>query len=418
MLQAQVSSTVAGLTMHPLNFHGEKGGRITILSIDGGGVRGIIPATQLQCLEKQLQELDGMDARIADYFDVIAGTSTGGLIATLLTTPNGEGRPRFDTEEIISLYMSLSKEVFPPKKAGFFSSAKQLMTMLHGPKYSAKGLESLLLETLKDVKLSNTTTELLIPTFDINLMQPIFFSTSEAKQDKLKNPFLRDVCRGTSAAPTFLPPYFFQTHDQECQNFRDYNLVDGALAENNPAFLSIIHILKENFKGNQKFCKRIKDKDYKSLLVLSLGTGSVSKSYSATDASHWGVLKWVYKEGQVPIVDMCFDGSADMVDFNLHVLFQTLECGDNYLRIQAPNLSSKNSAVDDARDENLENLLQIGNTLLDEQVTTVDVATGKYIPQLNKGSNRDALARFARELVMESRARKEIRENEEQLPQL
>ncbi|MCO5552676.1 hypothetical protein L7F22_006192 [Adiantum nelumboides] len=356
--------------------------------------------------------MDGADARIADYFDVIAGTSTGGLIATLLTIPDGEGQPRYSAEDITNLYMDVAKKVFPPKRGGVLSSAEQLITMLHGPKYSSEGLESLLLEKLEDLKISDTTTELLIPTFDIKLMQPVFFSTSEAKDDELKNPFLRDVCRGTSAAPTYLPPHFFQTYDKETQSFRDYNLVDGALAENNPAFLSIIHILQEKFKGNEKFCERMKDKDYKGLLVLSLGTGTASESYLATEAARWGVLTWAYKDGQVPIVDMCFDGSADMVDFNLHVLFQTVESEDNYLRIQAPNLSSEESAVDNATDKNLQNLLKTGTSLLDEPVTNVDVATGKYIPQHEKGSNRDALARFANELVKEKRARKEARNNE------
>nr|XP_007160175.1 hypothetical protein PHAVU_002G299200g [Phaseolus vulgaris]ESW32169.1 hypothetical protein PHAVU_002G299200g [Phaseolus vulgaris] len=61
------------------------GNLVTILSIDGGGIRGIIPATILDFLESQLQELDGPEARLADYFDVISGTSTGGLVTAMLT---------------------------------------------------------------------------------------------------------------------------------------------------------------------------------------------------------------------------------------------------------------------------------------------------------------------------------------------
>ncbi|KAJ4973234.1 hypothetical protein NE237_006408 [Protea cynaroides] len=68
-------------------------GIITILSIDGGGVKGIIPSTILVELESMLQDLDGDDARIVDYFDMIAGTSTGAVIGGFLTTPNGNGRP-------------------------------------------------------------------------------------------------------------------------------------------------------------------------------------------------------------------------------------------------------------------------------------------------------------------------------------
>uniref|UniRef100_A0A453T4D2 Patatin n=2 Tax=Aegilops tauschii subsp. strangulata TaxID=200361 RepID=A0A453T4D2_AEGTS len=81
------------------------GSIITVLSIDGGGVRGIIPATILAFLEEKLQELDGADARIADYFDVVAGTSTGGLMAAMLTAPNAHGRPLFAAKDGNKFYL-------------------------------------------------------------------------------------------------------------------------------------------------------------------------------------------------------------------------------------------------------------------------------------------------------------------------
>ncbi|CAH8359244.1 unnamed protein product, partial [Eruca vesicaria subsp. sativa] len=78
------------------------GERVTILSIDGGGVRGVIPGVILAYLEEQLQAIDGKDARIAHYFDVIAGTSTGGLVTAMLTAPKNKdsARPLFDAKDI------------------------------------------------------------------------------------------------------------------------------------------------------------------------------------------------------------------------------------------------------------------------------------------------------------------------------
>ncbi|WRX25001.1 Patatin-like phospholipase domain - like 10 [Theobroma cacao] len=84
----------------------------TILSIDGGGVRGIIPATILAFLESELQ-LDGKEARIADYFDFIAGTSTGGLVTAMFTSPNDENRPLFAAKEIIEFYLEHCPKIFP-----------------------------------------------------------------------------------------------------------------------------------------------------------------------------------------------------------------------------------------------------------------------------------------------------------------
>ncbi|OQU84037.1 hypothetical protein SORBI_3005G219100 [Sorghum bicolor] len=78
----------------------QQGRVLTVLSIDGGGIRGIIPATILARLETLLQRIDGQDARIADYFDFIAGTSTGGLITAMLSAPGKDKRPLFAAKEI------------------------------------------------------------------------------------------------------------------------------------------------------------------------------------------------------------------------------------------------------------------------------------------------------------------------------
>ncbi|CBI19551.3 unnamed protein product, partial [Vitis vinifera] len=90
------------------------GNLITILSIDGGGIRGLIPGTVLGFLESELQKLDGEDARISDYFDVIAGTSTGGLVTAMLTTPNeNTGRPLFSAKDIKDFYLDHCPKIFP-----------------------------------------------------------------------------------------------------------------------------------------------------------------------------------------------------------------------------------------------------------------------------------------------------------------
>ncbi|GJY17829.1 patatin-like protein 2 [Tanacetum coccineum] len=88
------------------------GNYITILSIDGGGIRGIIPGVILEYLESQLQRLDGPEARLVDYFDVIAGTGTGGLVTTMLTAPNQNYRPLFAAKEIVSFYLDNCPKIF------------------------------------------------------------------------------------------------------------------------------------------------------------------------------------------------------------------------------------------------------------------------------------------------------------------
>uniref|UniRef100_A0A6N2NJY9 Patatin n=1 Tax=Salix viminalis TaxID=40686 RepID=A0A6N2NJY9_SALVM len=89
------------------------GSQITVLSIDGGGIRGIIPGTILAFLESELQKLDGADARLADYFDVISGTSTGGLVTAMLAAPNKQNRPLFSAKDINDFYLENCPKIFP-----------------------------------------------------------------------------------------------------------------------------------------------------------------------------------------------------------------------------------------------------------------------------------------------------------------
>ncbi|KAF4401884.1 hypothetical protein G4B88_017396, partial [Cannabis sativa] len=154
----------------------------TVLSIDGGGIRGIIPATLLTFIESKLQELDGEKARIADYFDVIAGTSTGGLVTTMLTAPNKHNRPMYSAKDITNFYFQHSPKIFSQQISGISKYTKRLPNLLcgtvMGPKYDGKYLRSLINTLLGDLTLKQTLTNVLIPTFDIRLLQLVIFTTN------------------------------------------------------------------------------------------------------------------------------------------------------------------------------------------------------------------------------------------------
>ncbi|KAM0019229.1 putative patatin-like phospholipase domain, Acyl transferase/acyl hydrolase/lysophospholipase [Helianthus debilis subsp. tardiflorus] len=155
-----------------------KGKLITILSIDGGGIRGIIPGTILALLESQLQELDGNDVRLADYFDVIAGTSTGGLVTSMLTAPDENNRPLYTAKDIVPFYMEHGPKIFP-QQWGIWGSIIKTVKRLFGPKYNGKYLQKIIREKLGNTRLNDTLTNVVIPTFDIQRLQPTIFSTYE-----------------------------------------------------------------------------------------------------------------------------------------------------------------------------------------------------------------------------------------------
>ncbi|KAK7848012.1 patatin-like protein 2, partial [Quercus suber] len=154
------------------------GNFITVLSIDGGGIRGIIPGIILSFLDSELQKIDGPEARVADYFDVIAGTSTGGLLTTMLTAPNENKRPMYAAKDIKAFYFDNGPKIFPQDRSPF-AQATKLIKAITGPKYDGKYLHSLLKEKLGNTQLRHTLTNVVIPTFDIKQLQPAIFSSYE-----------------------------------------------------------------------------------------------------------------------------------------------------------------------------------------------------------------------------------------------
>ncbi|XP_049935245.1 patatin-like protein 2 isoform X2 [Nymphaea colorata] len=382
---------------------------VTVLSIDGGGVRGIIPATILAFLESKLQELDGPDARIADYFDVIAGTSTGGLVAAMLAAPNEQNRPLFAAKDITEFYCKNCPKIFPQNSfnmcSGILGPTGRYLKVLTGPKYDGKYLHSLVQGILKDTKLHETLTNVVIPTFDIKLLQPVIFSSFMAKTDSGMDALLSDVCIGTSAAPTYLPAHCFETRDSQGEPHQ-FNLIDGGVAANNPTLTAMTLVTKEIFMENPDFFP-IKPVDYGKFLVLSLGTGSakLEKKYTAAEAANWGVISWLYHEGGSPLISAFTQSSADMVDIHASVLFQALHCEKNYLRIQDDTLTKDAASVDISTPENLQDLVQIGKALLKKNVSRVNLQTGEYEEVPGEGTNEEELITFAEKISRERKAR-------------
>ncbi|GLJ39161.1 hypothetical protein SUGI_0797990 [Cryptomeria japonica] len=368
----------------------------TILSIDGGGVRGIIPGVILDFLEGKLQELDGPDVRLADYFDVIAGTSTGGLITAMITAPDSQNRPLFAAKDIVKFYWDNSDKIFPS-----YTPLCTLCHMLTGPKYSNKYLHSLVNKYLDKKRLHQTLTNVVIPAYDIKLRLPSIFSTFQSKVEVSKDALLSDVCMGTSAAPTYLPPYYFETSDSDGKK-TSFNLIDGGVVASNPTLLAINEIIKEELKKSSEF-PSMSPKDYSKFIVISLGTGhEASGSYTAKEASKWGIFSWFYNNGDIPILNMYGDASDDVVDINLSVVFESFQCTQNYLRIQAMNLTGSEAQLDDGSKGKLAQLIKIAENLLDKPVCRRNLNTGEFEPIPDVCTNKDALIRFAK-LLSEQR---------------
>ncbi|KAL1824331.1 hypothetical protein DCAR_0312392 [Daucus carota subsp. sativus] len=368
----------------PLTTQTTQGRTVTVLSIDGGGIRGIIPGTILAFLESKLQELDGPNARIAQYFDLISGTSTGGLVTAILTAPDEDNQPLFAAKDINKFYFEHGPKIFALDNASAM-----------GPKYDGKYLRLIIRELLGNITMNQTLTDVIIPTFDIKLLQPIMFSTSDAKARSSKNALLADVCVATTAAPTGFPAHYFETKYEDGKT-RNFNLIDGGVAATNPTQVAITHIFNKILKG--KFTK---------LLVVSLGAGKAKfqEKYNASVVSQWSPINWIFDKGATPLIDVYSAASTDMVDIEVSSLFEALGAEKNYLRIQDDNLIGNTSSTDLATTANMEALANIGNKLLEKSVARVNIETGAFEPVAGQGTNSDALIRFSKLLSDEKKIR-------------
>lgn len=385
-----------------------KGKRITILSIDGGGIRGIIPAVLLQHLEKELQRIDGRpDARLAEYFDVIAGTSTGGLLTAMITTRKDDDptKPLYAAKDLVPFYLTHGAKIFP--ESSMFNPLSWVQGKLFGPKYDGKYLHALIRKEIGDHLLTNTLTNVVIPTFDIKFLQPVIFNSFDARRDSTRNPKLSDVCISTSAAPIYLPPHCFEVQGKDGAK-KEYHMVDGGACANNPTMVAVGAVSREITRGNKDFQSSV---DYDRFLVISVGTGSDKSNgkYNAKEASQWGPPNWIYdlKTAGTPLIEVFMQGSSDMVDFHTSTVFHSANCLSNYLRIQYDSLTGDQALMDKSTKENLNNLVQVGMNLLKMPVSRINLHTGFADPIGNGKTNAEELTRFAEQLSAERKLRLE-----------
>ncbi len=192
-----------------------------ILAIDGGGIKGIFPAAFLAGLEKRF--LGG--ASVARYFDLIAGTSTGGIIAMGL----GAG---LTAAELRDLYLNRGLEIFPPQRwlGRLLGKARQFVLY----RYNRDALARVLDETFGQKTFGESKSRLCVPSFDGRHSEVYIFKTPhhpDYKRDRWEQ--MRKVAEATSAAPTFFRPL----------EDGGYSFVDGGVWCNNPIMVGLVDAL-------------------------------------------------------------------------------------------------------------------------------------------------------------------------------
>jgi patatin-like phospholipase/acyl hydrolase len=268
---------------------------INILSLDGGGVCGIVFLHILKHIEQETGR------PISSLFHIISGVSTGGIIALGLTKPQEEKKePRYSAHDILTFYKEYSHLVFKKtwwgKVFDFLPMTRHCHTLFCS-QYSTKGSADLYEKLFQDTVFSEALAHVLIPAYNINPFpgkEPRLkiFSSYKIKKSIEKECFagdffMKEIALSTSAAPLYFPPqkiHWVNRHKQ--QMLSPYCLIDGGVAMNNPSLLAYVHARALH--------------PHAKIRIVSLGIQQNHSDYKEVVFSHSpGMLEWSRKIGKL-----------------------------------------------------------------------------------------------------------------------
>lgn len=296
-----------------------------VLSIDGGGVRGIVAAVMLEQLEKETGR------PISKLFDMVAGTSTGGFIAMALSAPNGNGDPIKTAKQLVDIYIEKSQDIF---HASLLHKIKTLGGLL-GPKYESDNFRRALINNLGNTKLSEAIIPTLVTGYHIEGQTGVEFYSENAKnfpQDM--DCMMWQVVMATCAAPVY-----FDSVDVEFPWGNLNAVVDGALYKHNPALLAYI-----NAKN---------DHPDREIEVYSIGTGRISAEEMSAELKGRGLLSWLS-----PLLQHLRIGGSEADNTILHKLLNS-NGKQNFFRFNV-NLDRAHKNMDNTLPSNIEYLYNKG----------------------------------------------------------
>jgi patatin-like phospholipase/acyl hydrolase len=315
---------------------------VKILSIDGGGIRGIIPALVLAEIERQT----GKPA--SQLFDLIAGTSAGGIITLGVTVPKQDGTPRHSAQELAELFVDEGPKIFSRSLLRTIETLDGLIE----EKYSASGLEAVLSKYLSGAVLSQTLADVLITSYDIQGHEPFFFKSRQARKEPALDYPMPVVARATSAAPTYFEPEHAIPPVIPPGEPSDYALVDGGTFANNPAMCA--------------YAEALRNQPGADVLVVSLGTGRLTDSIPFAQARDWGLVQWAR-----PLLGVIMDGSSRAIDYQLDQLLGATR----HYRFQTV-LEGVSDSLDDASAANIKGLCGLGEKLIADEATRIAEVCG------------------------------------------
>ena len=294
-----------------------------VLSLDGGGIRGIIPALVVAHLERQ------MGAPASQLFDLIVGTSTGGILALGLSLQDQRGGSFLAAKRMVTLYERHGAEIFERSLWRKLRTAGGLLEEA----YSHEALEKVLHQYFGNRRMGDCGTPVMVTSYDIERRKTVFLKSWHPDHSEL---LCAEASRATSAAPTYFEPVNLQWAEQ------NRTLIDGGVFINSPAVSA--------------YAEARKLFPEESIVMLSLGTGELTRPIPYDEARTWGSALWI-----MSLLDCMFDGASKAADHQMRLFL-----GDHYLRLQT-QLHYASDDMDDASRGNIRNLKQTARELIERE---------------------------------------------------
>jgi len=281
-----------------------------LISFDGGGIRGAATGQLVKLIHEELLKTE--DKKLINYFDGVAGTSTGCLISTLMMSG-------YSGNDISEIYNQENAEAI------FDSSIidDTLGLLQHKPKYDGQGKIKTIKEKVGEKRLRDIATDdrlFVAIAYDVEKRVPFVWCSEDDS-----NPLLSDICDSSSAAPCYFP-----TIKTESGQY----LIDGGVVQNNPA-------LTLYAKAKKKWPKE-------DIRILSIGTGYGNRGIDGEESKDYGVISWM-ANGLMSIFQ-----DEHLVDDNLKDIL-----GDRFMRVNSP-LKGVSDDMDCIEEENLQALKDLG----------------------------------------------------------
>ncbi len=343
-----------------------------ILSIDGGGIRGLIPAIIIEELARRLK-----GPAMHEVFDLIGGTSTGGIIAAGLTCPNPKNKKTAACTpgDLVKLYADEGKDIF-------YSRLISKIINIGGwqeERYSAATLEEKLQARLgANTLIADGLTKVLITAYDIHQREAVFMTNCDMENAKFR---FWEAARGSSAAPTYFEPALVENLAKPAgDEQRKIPLIDGGVFANDPVLAAYVEA--------RKLWQAASD----SFVVLSLGTGRQNRKIPYQQAKDWGAFGWINPQNGTPLISVLMQGQASTAAYQANKMLNPKGAKLNaegstdmsfakpetlaYFRIDG-RLQGANDDLDDASATNVEQLRTVAERFIADNGAVLDAVVGR-----------------------------------------